>query len=337
MAVKPGLVEEALEAVIVDSPYSFYWFGKRVGALPQKIRKAVSAAGMRHYLRHNLRARLYRDFYCRGRAVPTEDVSSSHGPVGLTPFLIGLSVANAGSGSRETGWMVHAIEDGRVVVQRNGLSIWVDPDQIYAAPSEKLRAGEQRDVRFPKELLNQFPGFYMALGDQGLAQSFAMTVVRFYWNLRSDGASRLMTAATRHLNSSKIPFQLKVLNHPDLYNRCDAGVLYVYKPDYPQVAHIVRRLYSELGGYLKPDTPVFTKQLAPGLAVAESPPDLNVSFGNSRCGLLAEGIIRVHEQTAGPLSTRMEIVAASFRDAEVNLELPFLNSGSIDDYGFPSL
>jgi hypothetical protein len=337
MAPQPGLIEGALEAVIIDSPISFSWFGTRTGALPPRIRKAMGAATMRGYLRHNLQARLYRDFYCRGRATPAEDGSSPRGSSGLTPFLLALSAANAGSGSREPGWIVQTVEDGRVVVRRDGLSVWVGPDETYAAPHEDLRTGDQRHVHFPKELLRLFSGFYMALGNQGLSQNPATTVVRFYWNLQSGGASPLLAAATQTLNSAQIPFHLKVLSDADLYNRCDAGVLYVEKPDYPRVAHAVRCMYAGLSKYLKPATPVFTKQLAPGLALAEEPPDSTESFGTNRCGLLAEGLIRAYERAIKPVSARMDLVAESFGDAGVSLKSPFLNPGSTDDYLFPRL
>ena len=337
MAPPPGLLEGALEAVIIDSPISFSWFGSRTGALPPRIRKAMGAATMRDYLRHNLQARLYRDFYCRGCATPTEDAGPARGSSGLTPFLLALSAANAGSGSREPGWIVRNVEDGRVVVQRDGLSVWVGRDETYAAPDEDLRTGDQCHVHFPKELLKLFPDFYMALGNRGLTQNPAPAVVRFYWNLQSGGAAPLLAAATQTLNSAQIPFHLKVLGDAGLYSRCDAGVLYVEKFDYPRVAHAVRCMYAGLSKYLKPATPVFTKHLAPGLALAEEPPDSTESFGTNRCGLLAEGLIRAYEQTIEPLPARMDVVAKIFGDAGVSLKSPFLNPGSTDDYLFPRL
>ena len=335
MAPQPRLIERALEAVVIDSPISFSWFGKRTGALPPRIRKAMGAATMRAYLRRNLEARLYRDFYCRGCATPTEDASSPHASPGLTPFLLALSAANVGSGWREPEWTVRSVEDGRVVVQRDGLSVWVSRSETYAAAQGELRTGDQCHVHFPKELLKRFPGFYMALGNEGITQNPATRVVRFYWNLQSGGAPLLLAAATQTLNSAKIPFHLKVLSDADLYNRCDAGVLYVEKLDYPRVAYAVRCMYAGLYKYLKPATPVFTKQLAPGLALAEEPPGSTESFGTNRCGLLAEGLIRAYEQAIEPLSARMDVVAESFGDAGVTLNSPFLNPGSTDDYFFP--
>jgi hypothetical protein len=297
----------------------------------------MGASTMRDYLRRNLQARLYRDFYCRGCATPSEDASPARASPGLTPFLLALSAANVGSGSREPEWTVCGVENGRVVVQRDGLSVWVARSETYAAAQGELRTGDQCHVHFPKELLKRFPGFYMALGNEGLTQNPATTVVRFYWNLQSGGAPLLLAAVTQTLNSAKIPFNLKVLGDADLYKRCDAGVLYVEKFDYPRVAHAVRCIYASLSKYLKPLTPVFTKLLAPGLALAEDPSDPIESFGTNRCGLLAEGLIRAYEQAIEPLPARMDVVAESFGDAGVTLHAPFLKPGSADDYFFPRL
>jgi hypothetical protein len=333
MAVEERLVEEALEAVVIDSPTSFYWFGARTGAAPQKIRRSIGGTKTRVYLKRILQGRLYRDFYCRGRATPAEDASPSRGSPRLTPFIGALSAANSGSGSCEPGWIVRGVEDGQVIVERNGLSVWVGADDIYGAPHAP-RTADECAIRFPKELLGLFPGFYMALGNLGLVPGQGTTFVRFYWNLQSAGAPRLLAAATQMLNRDRIPFQFKVLSDPDLYDRCDAGVLYVEKSDYPRAADAVRRIYRDLSKHLNPLTPVFTKRLASGLALAEGPPDSTESFGASRCSILAEGIIRAWEEGVESVSARMERIAESFADAAIGLDSPFLSPGSTDDYGF---
>jgi HopA1 effector protein family len=329
-------LQETLESVVIDTPFSFYWLGVRTEALPRKMRGDIGAEGMRKYLKQLLQTRLYRNFYCPGRAVPTSSKPSQPRSAELAQFLTTLSAANAGSGSIEPGWIVHTVGHAEVVVQRNGLKIWVEPQEIRARPQRDLRAGDQLSILLPKELLNLFQGFYMALGNQGLSPGVATTVVRFYWNLQSEGACLLLSEATRFLNSAKIPFHLKVLSDPNLYNRCDAGVLYVDKHDYPRVAHAVRFIHDGLSKYLRPSTSVFTKELALGLALAESPLDLNESFGVHRCGLLAEAIIRAYERAIEPLEARMDLVAESFRDAGFSTKLPFLNPGSVDDYNFTS-
>ena len=80
---------------------------------------------------------------------------------------------------------------------------------------------------------------------------------------------------------------------------------------------------------------MFTKRLAPGLALAEEPAGPADSFGTHRCGLLAEAIIRAYEQKTEAIHSRMEVLAACFDEEGLSLHTPFLNAGSVDDYHFP--
>jgi hypothetical protein len=337
VTASPGLLEGALRAVTVDSPTTFTWFGARSGTLPPKIRRVMSPATCRDYLRHQLTDRLYGNFYCTGQAVPPEDdLSPRRSPPGLTPFVLSLSAANAGSGCREPGWTVRAVHDGELAVERDGLHVRVRPQDTYAAPQERLEPGDQCHVRFPKEFLKMSPGFYLALGNEGLTLDPATPIVRFYWNLRSGGAPRLVGAATRALNRERVPFRLKVSNDPDGFTRCDAGVLYVQRQDYLRVAQAVSGIYAGLVADIKPATPVFTKRLAPGLALAEEPAVGPAdSFGTHRCGLLAEAIIRAYEQKTAAVQDRMAVLAACFAEEGLSLHAPFLNAGSVDDFHFP--
>ncbi len=137
-----------------------------------------------------VQTRLYTSFTASA-AAPT--ASTPRPPrLGPSPFVWALSQANRGSGSREPGWTVAAHEDGRVVVERNGLRLWVRPEDLHRDGGERARSpgalelgpyelnhdpgerapsldavqvGAQVGVRMPKELRRLSPGFYMALGD----------------------------------------------------------------------------------------------------------------------------------------------------------------------------
>jgi hypothetical protein len=176
----------------------------------------------------------------------------------------------------------------------------------------------------------------MALGEAEFPVDSAKGVVRFYWNLRSEGAAEFMAAMTARLNRTSIPFRLKVVNEPDMYTRCDAGVLYVLKKDYRAVATAVRSVCAEIALHLKSLTPVFTKALAPGLGFAEDPGSGD-SFGMSRCRLLAEAMVHSSELDNRALPDRFAQVERSFAQAGISLDRPYLNAGSVDNYTLPDL
>ena len=89
-----------------------------------------------------------------------------------------------------------------------------------------LRAAQRRldRILLPPALFRASPGFYTALGDVALPHSG--DIVRVYWNLRADGATRLVRELTTVLNDVLTPFRSKVVNSQARFKRADAAVLY---------------------------------------------------------------------------------------------------------------
>jgi hypothetical protein len=326
------LLASALAAVRVHSPTSYSWFGRRNPPLPRAIGQAINPDEARAYLLNVLQLELYNHLYCPGAATPADKAESGgrRSPT-PTPLLAALSEANTGMGSREPGWRVHAIEGDQIVVERHGLHLWVELDEVCLTDGTRPEPGAPLTIRFPKELRKLSPGFYIALGDDGLPPPGTEGVVRLYWNLVADAAPHLIRSATSRLNAAGIPFRLKVLDDPERYTRCDAAVLYVPKRCYPAVAEVITVLHHELRPALLAGTPAFTKQLAPGLALAEDPGDGD-SFGMHRCRLLAEGIIRAREHGRRSKDERLAAVIACFSAAGIACDKPYLSPGSADAY-----
>jgi hypothetical protein len=324
-------VAGAIGAVTLLSPTSFAWFGRPVGVLPADVEQAMDADSARAYLLHALQLQLYGDCYCRGRAGPSDDHGGRRLARRPESFIETLAEANTGTGSREPGWHVVSSSAEQLVVQRNGLSLWIAPGDVVERADEDLRPGAHVHVRLPNELRKLSPGFYMVLGDAGFETEQPTPILRFYWHLASDTAPRLVHALTSRLNEARLQFRAKVVNDPARYTRCDAGVLYVHRDDYEAVAPMVRATYRQLAGGLRPATPAFAKRLAPGLAVAEDPGDGD-SFGMHRVRLLAEGIVDAHERGLADVAAAIGAVADRFARAGLDLDAPYVNAGSPDRY-----
>ncbi|MDQ6776942.1 MAG: T3SS effector HopA1 family protein [Actinomycetota bacterium] len=286
----------------------------------------------RAYLVYNLQAQLYGDFYCAGGARPALHTTATDELPGPSPFVHALSAANAGTGAREPGWTLVHEEDGALVVARGGLSLWMAPAEVYPSNGATLAPGAPVGVLMPKELLRLSPGFYMALGDAELPVDGSEPMVRVYWNLRSYGAAALIDALTRRLNADGIAYRLKVVIDPGRYTRCDAGVLYVLRSQYEGAQDVVSEVYPAVAATLKPSTPALTKQLAPGLGVAEDPGGALVSFGMSRCHLLAEAIAQAAERGVRDPGQRWHLAQQVFAEAGIAIDTPYLNPGSEDRY-----
>ena len=85
------------------------------------------------------------------------------------------------------------------------------------------------------------------------------------------------------------------------------------------LAHVAVTLASRL----RPRIPAFTLALAPGVGLAESPAT-GESFGEHRCGLLADGIVGADEHGVASGAARVEAVIESLAASGVKIDAPYL-------------
>jgi hypothetical protein len=251
-------------------------------------------------------------------------------------FARALSTANSGIGCRENGWTVAEVHANEVAVSKGGLQLNVHPGECEVWPDAHLQPDSTVSWRLPNEVLNASPGYYMALSNCGDIVVEALPLVRLYWNLRAGGAIQFVQSLTPLLNHAGIYFRLKVLNDPAAYARCDVGVLYFHKADHRGVSEAVSTLYSSIAPFLNADVPAFTRLLAPGLGLAEDP-GTPESFGQHRCRILAEGIVRAHEEKVKSLRDRLRVIESHFASVGIRLSEPHLNPHSEDNYTFGNL
>jgi hypothetical protein len=323
-------IECALRAVVVTSPTSYAWFGSGSRPLPRELRAALPTSAVREYLVEALQRELYRSFYTQGRPMPV-------GPHRFDPaiadpaFVDALSRANTGAGGWESGWHVEAIERETALVARDGLSVRAHVSDCRAA-SGPPATGEPVSLRRPKELGSGPHGFYTVLGDVERARSREDVELRVYFHLIAVGAVPLVAVCTRLLNGAKVSFDLKLVDRPTGYARCDAAVLYLEDGSFDRVRRWLAMIASACAPYLRRDPPAFAKPIARGVAVGEHDARLGASFGSGRCRLLAEGIVVAHENGCTRLDDRVDAVARRFTEVGLDIEAPYLAPGSAHRY-----
>jgi HopA1 effector protein family len=95
-------------------------------------------------------------------------------------------------------------------------------------------------------------------------------------------------------------------------------------------------IYIFTASHLKnPEIPLFTKQLATRLGLAEEPDRKfaeRESFGLNRCQIVANGLLELHGQNSDSFSSRMTAILAQFSLVGINLQCPYINSNSQDIY-----
>ncbi|HEV2774338.1 MAG TPA: T3SS effector HopA1 family protein [Solirubrobacteraceae bacterium] len=312
----------ALRAVELRPPDAFLWFGRR------EVVRGEDARDPRERLVQAVARRLLGDFFSGGvpRAPRSRPVAA---PDDVGTFVATLSQANAGRGAWEGGWRVagRGAQDTLHVTRPDGLVLMAPAEQVRAERELSERAAVS--VLLPKELRGVSPGFYVALGDSGTPPTDDRAGL--YWNIAAAGAATLVARVTYALNGAGLPFSLQVVANPARLGRGDAAVLSVARTDCAAAIMLVRPLLRALAAHLSEPAPAFTKPLARGLAVAESPAG-GRPFGEHRCRLLAEAVVAAGATRARTVEERVGAVRERFAAAGLRLDAPYLQPGADDAY-----
>ncbi len=323
-------VESALNALQILNQNTFTWLTEKNSLLTGKLRRDITPELARGHLMLTIQNKLYRDFYSKGFVTPSVSLTSNNTlNVLKAEFERRLSEANHGKGFDEDGWLVLHTENNNLIIEKNGLKLKINKDDCSGHEKEFQDKGDIVLMRMPKELPAVSPGFFVAFGDTFLPKTNNTPLTRFYWNTSPEGAIKLMDAITKSFNYEGLPFRFKVVNHPNQYNRCDAAVLYTEKKHYEHVNRLLQKIQLQILSSLKYETPVFTKQLAPGLGFAEDPAK-DISFGMHRCQILSEAIVRAFNEKKKSLNQRLELAKVCFLENGIDIETPYLNPDSED-------
>jgi hypothetical protein len=252
-----------------------------------------------------------------------------------TAFFQRLHNANCSEGFFDRGWQILAVaDDDTLVVKKGELRLYVEREKYLTEVERHAQIGDIVAIKMPKNWMQS--GFYMAVGNKGFSHPQPSDVlVRIYFNLTPDGSVAVMESLTKGLNEVDIPFSFKVLYNPQDYNRYDSGVLYFDRQDYPTVMEVIHSFYNLHKSHFKSEIPLFTKQLAIGLGLAEEPDRKfaeRESFGMNRCQIVANGLLLAYQEGYSATPQILETILAQFTATGICIETPYLNDRSTDVY-----
>ena len=298
------------------------------------------------YLSLQLRSFLYGIYYNGGmRNALALEGDTEAAPLDLeNNTLLGVDVefyqrlheSNSGEGYFEPGWRILKVEvDGSLAVTKGGLRLHIERDKHLLESEQSAIVGDSVAIRMPKNRVQS--GFYMAISNTQAnhLEKEQQTTVRIYFNLTPGGAVGVMSSLTQRLNEMKIPFRFKVLYNPKDYERHDSAVLYFDKSDYNVVEGVLKTVYAEHQSHFESEVPLFTMQLAPGLALAEEPNQKfaeQESFGMNRCQIVANGLLEAWHQGDNSIEGRMRAIFGQFSKLGIDLQRVYLNANSENIY-----
>lgn len=322
-----------VDAVKISSAMTFSFAGKNFDA--QAAQQAVPGVPgpQENPLVAAVRNCLYMSCYCK--PFPAKFAVSAN--TQARDLTSELSSANAGQPRWDAGWQIARIEaSGQVIAQKAAKTraLWPGEFLAFDGPGVPPRPGAHISVYFPHESRTMQPGFYFAFGEAESDPADEARLTRFYWNVSEEGAAPLTGWLTRTFNRFQVPFRFKCMTLAGHFDRLDAAVLYVSKRFFRFSAELLAGGREKLNEFLRPETPLFTRQLAPGLGFAEDPGN-GESFGMNRCRILAEAICSAASKGLAQEEERMQEIARYFGQYGLSLDRIHLNAQSADVYDTP--
>lgn len=318
-----------VEALAVDASGAILLDGRRIGSVAGSGRDRLADALMVCVYEH----RYTRAYPAAAGEAPGEPAAAKAG--GRT-LVEQLEAANTTKPRSEAGWILaESWADGSVVATRGGRTRRFGPGQFlpmngaYPAPP-----GTPLAVQLPAGSATRQAGFYYCFGEGFRDVHDQAPMVRLYWNVSEAGAVAFVAGVTGALNRYEIPFELKVTTDSAQFARRDNAVLYLSQDLFHAAWLALAPVVSRLGNALDPGVPLFTKELAPGVGLAEDPGGGD-SFGSARSRLVAGALADARAGETFSWTDFETHFVAAVRAAELDVDALWLNPRSKDIYLSP--
>ncbi|MGB3640133.1 MAG: T3SS effector HopA1 family protein [Rivularia sp. (in: cyanobacteria)] len=265
-------------------------------------------------------------------------------------YYAALESNNSGKGFYEPGWKVIQQEDELLVVRKDDFNLHIEPETHLKKSERNPQISDIVAVLMPNNRLQQ--GYYIAIGDGGFVNMHLSEKNKFninksvdiYFNFTPQIAPDIVKELTQQLNTFGIPFSFKVAyDQEECLHRYDSGILNIESDDYDRVRPILQKIYADTRSMMplayrttdfRPQVPLFTKYLAPGLSLAEVPESVftsNETFGKNRCRIVADALL---DKYRSQNRTSISCIKQQFANNNISLQQPYLNPNSQDIYGF---
>ncbi|HBN09654.1 MAG TPA: hypothetical protein DD435_13720 [Cyanobacteria bacterium UBA8530] len=251
-------------------------------------------------------------------------------------FVEQLLLATSRAYYWDPGWIITSVFEGGAFATNERVQVFID-DLSRVFPSTP-RKGEVVNLKIPCSWPNLSPGFFYLFGPNGLFPKDC-SLMRFYLNIAPEYASELLATLLDVLGPEGVRFEAKVAKKPDAYRRVDPAVIYAAVEGVRSIQHQLIELSYRHPEWWREGIPLFTKQLAKGLAMAESPrfePGKDrQSFGAHRCRLLAQGILDALQKGYTQQAACRDCVERAFWVEGIDPKYPYAQVLPIETFDLP--
>jgi HopA1 effector protein family len=286
------------------------------------------AAAVRHELRDAVEAarpalgngcsvdELAEHLYLTWYGAPVETVDT---PACLPDDLgSALRAAHTGGERWEDGWTVaNAGPDGRLLADRDGERRLLDRWDYLDLGRPGVVPAVGATVLAPARRDRADGGWWYTHHASWRLDAPEGELVRVYWSIGPADVPLLVHRLSSVLLDLDTPWMLKCALAPAAYSRADAAVLFVSRVALDSLADILDGAAADLSGALRDTAPPLTLRAGHGVAVADDP-GTEMSFGEHRCRLIAEGLLAARDADA-----LLDAVAERFRSAGIPPDRPY--------------
>jgi hypothetical protein len=175
------------------------------------------------------------------------------------------------------------------------------------------------DWRFAYRTTAGVPSLVVASGPS------SATATSCFLHLQPGTAPEVFARVVTALDGYGVGFRAELAGDPAACDRADTAVVTVDRSDASTLARVALRVHQRAPFAFAPSVPAFTRQLAPGIALADEP-GLGGPFGRHRCRLVASGLVAAGHGAG--LSARRAAVLKTLEQAGLDPAALHLNPGS---------
>ena len=251
-------------------------------------------------------------------------------------FYQRLEQSNTSTGYLDCGWKVIAqLDNGELIVLKDELHLHIQPQQHLDRSLTQVNIGDTVSIYLPHNSIGQ--DTYIAIGNLGTSANSTRSntelspSVQLYFNFTPDAAVAISEQLTGELNQLGVPFELAILHDPALFCRYDSATLWMFQSDYLQSQTSIAKIYQTYQSEFSPNVPLCTKELAPGLGIAEVPITPG-TFGMQRCELIAIGLFTAMDRCKTLATDKIDCINRELTAAGIDRSQPYLNPAALDRY-----
>ena len=222
-------------------------------------------------------------------------------------FVEQVALSTARAMMWEPGWEVIERAGSSAFVHSGRLRLFIEAASQLRPPRAKV--GAQVAVAMPCLREGLMPGFLYAFSRAG-AIDVEAPHLRVYLNVDAERGAALMAQLLSRRPFERLSFETKIPSARAGFSRCDTMVVYVEAGDAGAMMRaLIASRRREPKGWRSP-TPFAALKMAPGIAIAESPPFADgaaQSFGLHRSGLIAQTITAERDRSKWAAALAMRL------------------------------